>query len=410
MNINKAYFYTSFLLYSLLFTACNEDTTPTAVAGETHVADTPPTLELTYEKVQKTNEVIVLFVDAKDDGQITSYHWKDEKGKDLGDKALLKLLPPHSVGNHTFSISVSDDGNHTVSKSLNIKIEDDNSTRPDPSNPNDGLVGTSEEDKRMYHILNRFSYGPNLETIADVKAKGGIDNWLKDQLFNTQETYPAKGTDIAQDMMDNFKEQYYRSNRLFPIARPIYSKHQTQAVVGTFWYNHFNTSSVNMIEESEDNDKYYFNGLGDFRKLLGICAKSSAMSAYLDGKRNIKGRLNENYAREIMELHTMGIESYNKPNGYTQADITALSRIFTGWSLREAMGINNLYRYHWKKDNKDFFRNHKFTFYQANHDTGNKIFLDKTYTSNGMQEGEDALDALVNNAYTASFICEKLAQ
>ena len=137
MNINKLYFYTALLVSFLFFTACSDESTSQVevkqespkeeiaheVQGVTVVKDTPPELELVYSKVQKSNEELILFVDAKDDGKIISYLWKDESGKELGSKALLKLLPPHLLGEHTFSISVLDDGNHTVSKSLLVTVE-----------------------------------------------------------------------------------------------------------------------------------------------------------------------------------------------------------------------------------------------------------------------------------------------
>ena len=120
-----------------MFTACGGETSPPiddskettqeeplkVVQGVSIVKDLEPTLELSYKKVQKSNEKMVLFAEATDDGKIISYLWKDSNGSILGKKALLTLLPPHRVGEHSFSISVSDDGNHTLTQSLLVRVE-----------------------------------------------------------------------------------------------------------------------------------------------------------------------------------------------------------------------------------------------------------------------------------------------
>jgi len=132
VNIHKSYLYTLFLCSSLLFTACGEDSSNAKDKEETPkeqtVKDLEPTVELSYNKVQKSDERMVLFAEAKDDGKITSYLWTDTNGTVLGRKALLTLLPPHKLGKHGFYISVLDDGNHSVSKFFVVTVENPTKT------------------------------------------------------------------------------------------------------------------------------------------------------------------------------------------------------------------------------------------------------------------------------------------
>ncbi|MCJ8268445.1 MAG: DUF1800 domain-containing protein, partial [Psychrosphaera sp.] len=106
-----------------------------------------------------------------------------------------------------------------------------------------------------------------------------------------------------------------------------------------------------------------------------------AMIRYLNNAQNVAGRANENYAREVMELHTMGVDG-----GYTSDDVAALSRIFTGWHETDG----------------------QFAFNDELHDNDNKTFLGQTVFGAGVAEGEQVLDILSSHQSTASFICSKL--
>jgi uncharacterized protein (DUF1800 family) len=134
--------------------------------------------------------------------------------------------------------------------------------------------------------------------------------------------------------------------------------------------------------------------------LLGATARHPAMLYYLDNWQNTdpkssgaKGRfqgLNENYARELMELHTLGVGG-----GYSQQDVIALARIFTGWGFpRDATRTNN----------------YSFYFDKTRHDFTDKVFLGKTIKGSGASEGEQALDLLASSPATAKHISYKLAQ
>ena len=358
----------------------------------------------------------------------------DNKGRNITNSLVIHTnVNINTVGTYTITYDVNDGAGHkAIQKKREVNVLSKEGDRDDdgmtnfvevsmglnPLEKNDILPHTSMNDKRMYHILNRFSYGANKELIEEVEKKGGIDAWLYDQLFNPQETFPEKGEDEAQDKLDNYFAVKQTAAQVFPYVRPLHSKHQVQAVMGNFWFNHFNTYGVLSTEMVENNDRFYFKSVGNFRTLLGISAKSAAMSIYLDGRYNVKGAINENYAREVMELHTLGVESYNQTNGYTQEDIQALARILTGWSIKRTKNENNLYHYKWKKRVRkgdtyafpDFFINQKFVFRKNKHDNGKKIFLGHTYANGGKQEGKDALNALAYHIRTAQFICKKLAR
>ena len=187
------------------------------------------------------------------------------------------------------------------------------------------------------------------------------------------------------------------------LVRAIYSNRQLQEVMVDFWFNHFNVYAEKGSVElwlSDYENKIRTHALGNFRDLLIATAKHPAMLIYLDnrkntdpnspgGKKNQLG-LNENYARELMELHTLGVNA-----GYSQDDVIALARILTGW------GINT-------RGNKSDGQG--FSYYDNRHDQEDKLFLGQKISANGMKEGEQAIDILVKHPATAHFISYKLAQ
>jgi uncharacterized protein (DUF1800 family)/5-hydroxyisourate hydrolase-like protein (transthyretin family) len=164
----------------------------------------------------------------------------------------------------------------------------------------------------------------------------------------------------------------------------IRSKKQLTEVMAWFWENHFNTNinSHGVVQyELRENNLFRQHALGRFRDLLASSAKSPAMILYLNNAQNVAGRANENYAREIMELHTLGVDG-----GYTAVDIAELSRVFTGWHELEG----------------EFFFNDDL------HDNGDKSFLGHPINGGGVNEGEQVLDILASHQSTAIFICSKL--
>ena len=170
----------------------------------------------------------------------------------------------------------------------------------------------------------------------------------------------------------------------YQLLHAIHSKRQLREVMTVFWDNHFNTdihTHENVDYEVAENDLFRANALGNFRELLDISAKSPAMLYYLNGASSVAIDPNENYARELMELHTLSVDG-----GYTQQDVDEVARAFTGWTVVD----------------------HQLFFNAAEHDDLPKVVLGLGLTGSGMGEGEEVLDRMAAHPSTAGFICEKL--
>ncbi len=292
-------------------------------------------------------------------------------------------------------------------------------------------------DPKVLHVLNRLSYGIHPGDIDRVSASG-IDKYIQQQLNPEQISEPAALTDrLAKletiDLSPIELFQQYNPNRQqilgqkptpeikkaqqkqakqvidraveARLMRAIYSDRQLQEVMVEFWYNHFNVYREKGLDklwvgayEREAIRPFVF---GRFRDLLGATARHPAMLIYLDNWQNSnpnfnrkKGRpqgLNENYARELMELHTLGVDG-----GYKQDDVIALAKIFTGWGF--------------KQPGQKVPDGYSFQFNSNRHDFNNKIFLGQEIVGSGIGEGERALDLLAINPNTARQIGFKLAQ
>jgi uncharacterized protein (DUF1800 family) len=186
------------------------------------------------------------------------------------------------------------------------------------------------------------------------------------------------------------------------LLRAIYSNRQLAELMADFWFNHFNVfidkGADRTLVTSYERDTIRPNIFGKFRGLLEATAHSPAMLFYLDnwesvaantGRPNAKRKrgLNENYARELLELHTLGVDG-----GYTQKDIIEVARCFTGWTIRAP------------RQGGDFFYNDRV------HDKGAKVVLGVTIPAGGgIDDGEKVLDILARQPATARFISRKLA-
>ena len=188
--------------------------------------------------------------------------------------------------------------------------------------------------------------------------------------------------------------------------RALYSNHQLEEVLVDFWLNHFNVFNgkgpARMLLTSYERDAIRPHVLGHFRDMLLATARHPAMLYYLDNWQSQAPRedvpatpanvrrpgLNENYGRELMELHTLGVDG-----GYTQADVIAVARAFTGWTIYDPNRIA------------------EFQFNPAFHDRKEKIVLgQKIPAGGGEQDGIQVIDILSRHPSTARFISKKLAQ
>jgi uncharacterized protein (DUF1800 family) len=206
------------------------------------------------------------------------------------------------------------------------------------------------------------------------------------------------------------------------LLRDIYSNRQLEAVMTDFWLNHFNVyvrknQNEPYLIPAYERDVIRPNALGKFEDLLVATAKSPSMQTYLDNwqsigpdskaakrgpqvarfaknpqvKAALKDRgLNENYGRELMELHTLGVNG-----GYTQKDVTEVAKVFTGWTIQPPYGPQA--------------GGMEFQFDERRHEPGPKTVLGQTIKEDGMNEGLQVLHMLATSPATAHFVCNKLA-
>jgi uncharacterized protein (DUF1800 family) len=187
------------------------------------------------------------------------------------------------------------------------------------------------------------------------------------------------------------------------LLRALYSSAQLQEQLEWFWLNHFSIYQAKADERwlaASYADAIRSHSLGHFKDLVMATLTHPAMLQYLDNVQNSAGHINENYARELMELHTLGVNA-----GYTQQDVQELARILTGVGVNASGKQPNLKR-EWQSL---YLRKGAFEFNPARHDFGSKTVLNKHIEGQGFGEVEQALELLVRQRACAQFISRKLA-
>jgi len=243
---------------------------------------------------------------------------------------------------------------------------------------------TANQLAEAHHILNRLSFGPSADSLKDV-LDSGVAGWISQQLDPDNIDDSEMEAILADDYFRPTDSRHeFRGWALF---RMIYSKRQFLEVMTQFWENHFNTQlgkTDNLIEELAENQMFREHAFGNFLDLLKTSAENYPMTVYLDSLSNVVGAPNENYAREILELHCYGVN-----NGYTQEDIVEAARCFTGWTVRRG----------------------KFFFNPGYHDYGEKQLLGITIPAGGgYKDAIMLMEHLVQSQETADFITWKLCQ
>jgi uncharacterized protein (DUF1800 family) len=263
------------------------------------------------------------------------------------------------------------------------------------------------------HLLDRLGYGPRPGQAREV-LEHGLDRWVREQLepgpdpelearlapLNTLGYSVSQVVNLyARDqstiglILDQFQ--------LAKIVRAVHGRNQLREVLVDFWFNHFNVFIGGDFERlaiaGYERDAIRPHVFGRFRDMLGATAQHPAMLAYLDNYlstsvRVVNGRqtggLNENYGRELLELHTVGVDA-----GYTQNDVIDAARAFTGWTIDNLRSGGN------------------FVFRPVNHDTGAKsVFGLSIPAGGGQDDGTRLLDYLAAHPQTAAFVSRRLAQ
>jgi len=303
-----------------------------------------------------------------------------------------------------------------------------------------GAQGLTPRDSAL-HALNRLAYGPRPGEVDSV-ARVGVMRWIEQQLafervpdvrlaqrerdfklldLGREELAQRYGDALRQRRemqremaqsgdttrprgagpMREFRELGGELQQL-AVVRAALSERQLREVMVDFWANHFNVfvgkGADRFLTPSYIEETIRPNALGRFEELLSATAKSPAMLFYLDNAQSVapgaspprrqprapRG-LNENYARELLELHTLGVDG-----GYTQQDVIAVARIFTGWSIDRPQ------------------RGAGFAFHEWAHDHGEKQVLGVSIREGGMDEGIRLLKLLANEHATMHHVSRKL--
>lgn len=279
------------------------------------------------------------------------------------------------------------------------------------------------------HLLRRLGFGPTPAELVRVAGIGAdayigeqldpasIDESGLEPLTTWKSLLPLPASEQDQPTLASLVERQY--------ARAIWSPRQLSESMTLFWEGHFNTNYWTVFNhvggdesraawiETRENERFRGLALGRFEDLLRVSATSPAMLITLDNVHNVSGNPNENFARELVELFTMGVD-----NGYTQHDVEELARCFTGWGLCEVA----------PGDEDDPLApcasgtpgaTLAFHFDAALHDTGPKtIFAGTAWElalparpgTAGLQDGFDVLHHVAALPQTAWFVSKKLAQ
>jgi uncharacterized protein (DUF1800 family) len=299
-------------------------------------------------------------------------------------------------------------------------------------------------------VLNRLAYGPRPGDLESFSALPGTDSAAKLKVYLEAQLLPASIPDPECDQilaglnlvslpksleqawldhrvnLDEKDEKRYEKMfqpvyevKIATYVRAVHSKRQLLERMSEFWHDHFNVQP----ERDEriapgwawfDREVIRANAFGNFGKLLEAVATSPTMLMYLDNASSSRGGPNENFARELFELHTLGAENYlgvkrqdsipkdasGNPIGYVDDDVYEATRAFTGWRLSE------------NKDEPGLGNNGKFVAYTPWHDRFQKKVLGRFLPPDQLayKDGKDVLETLAAHPGTARFIARKLAR
>ena len=304
-------------------------------------------------------------------------------------------------------------------------------------------AATSKFTPEDAHWLNRITYGIDTQTVNEYRGLGR-KGYLEAQLKPGADKLPATAqraidalsisSHSAYQFLADADAENRRINALpdgdekskarqtfnetqdrvaFESAkrhllRAVYSSAQLKEQMTWFWINHFSVFrykgnlrwSVADYEETAIRP----NALGNFRDLVRATLRHPAMLVYLDNAQSAINKINENYARELLELHTLGVNG-----GYTQKDIQELARVLTGVGVVSNFQPNRVQLKTGEKVAPVVITAGAFEFNPARHDFGVKSFLGATIVGKGLDEVDDAIDVIMKNPAVAPFICRKIA-
>lgn len=303
-------------------------------------------------------------------------------------------------------------------------------------------------------VLNKCAYGPRPGDVAAFNALGGSDDarlsaWVNQQLnpdaigdTACTNRIGAGGYGTYTMTLAQMWAKYVRGDstgwpqRYYPceeaacikLIRAVHSERQLFEVMVDFWHSHFNVQgwefAIAPVFMHYDRDvmrgknaSNRYHALGNFRALLEQVTKAPAMLMYLDNKSSRGAQFNENFARELCELHTLGAAHYyptndpeevprgsdNVPLGYCDNDVYEAARALTGWTMRDD---------HWEFPNQPQYDTGEFLYHPPWHDKAGKYFLGRYMVANrpALADGERVFDQLCQHIGTARNICRKLCR
>jgi uncharacterized protein (DUF1800 family) len=229
--------------------------------------------------------------------------------------------------------------------------------------------------------------------------------------FKEVDASDTSAKDMAKKDFQMYRRDLYKQSEEVELLRAIYGGNQLKEQMVWFWLNHFSVyapkGGVGLFTTDYEENVIRPHALGKFKDLVMATLESPAMQIYLDNSKNVRGKTNENYARELMELHTLGVNA-----GYTQQDVQQLALILTGAGVAPQRGPNMV-------DGVDgnFFHQRPgvvhdglFMFAPGRHDFSQKEFLGHTISGSGFDEIKQAVDLIVQQPACATFISRQIAQ
>jgi uncharacterized protein (DUF1800 family) len=324
------------------------------------------------------------------------------------------------------------------------------------------LNGMHMDRSFAYFVLGRAGYGASVESVTQLQAIG-LNAWLDEQLkvrpnpepdldrrlreARLRIKYPAGEGFAATDELRalscldapiaslwhlvDHKNLMHVAERRRPrdevvaatVLRAVHSRLQVREVLCGFWHDHFNVDAngeaIGVALPAYDRDVIRAHCLGNFREMLETVAKSAAMQYYLSNRSSRAGAANENFARELFELHTLGRSAYlndrydrwrevpgalqGHPSGYIDQDVYEAARAFTGWTIEDGSGVDA---------RRKLPQTGQFVYVENWHDGYQKRVLGSEFEafSPAMADGRQVLDLVAQHPATARFVCEKLCR
>ena len=262
--------------------------------------------------------------------------------------------------------------------------------------------------QQLHPAAPRLPEAVNVQIQAMTISQRSLVSLVQDLEQRRKDADALKDDDAKKTAQQAYQQEMNRISREAAtrnVLRNLYSSNQLQEQMTWFWLNHFSVFQYksnlrSMLADYEDT-AIRPRSLGRFRDLLKAVTFHPAMLRYLDNEQNAAGRLNENHARELMELHTLGVGS-----GYSQHDVQELARVLTGVGINFQPGNPTI-----KPELRGYYvRRELFEFNPARHDFGEKRLLGQTLQAKGLAEVEEALDRLARQPATATFVSAKLAR